>query len=102
MSDFIQPKAQAPLADEYGNVHYLGDELARGGQGVVFRGSLAEHAAQLETWAAWDPNEVHAALIARLRAKGVSPDELRDEIISLICGQKKSVFHKAFKWLKAR
>jgi len=26
-----------PLADEYGNLHYSGDELARGGQGVVFR-----------------------------------------------------------------
>jgi serine/threonine protein kinase len=26
-----------PLTDEYGNIHYLADELARGGQGVVFR-----------------------------------------------------------------
>jgi serine/threonine protein kinase len=26
-----------PLADEYGNFHYPADELARGGQGVVFR-----------------------------------------------------------------
>ena len=26
-----------PLADEYGNLHYPADELARGGQGVVFR-----------------------------------------------------------------
>ena len=26
-----------PLSDEYGNMHYLADELARGGQGVVFR-----------------------------------------------------------------
>jgi serine/threonine protein kinase len=25
------------IIDEYGNVHYIGDELARGGQGVVFR-----------------------------------------------------------------
>lgn len=25
------------LSDEYGNLHYLGDELARGGQGVVYR-----------------------------------------------------------------
>jgi serine/threonine protein kinase len=29
--------APKPLVDEYGNVHYLSDELARGGQGVVFR-----------------------------------------------------------------
>ena len=27
------------LADEYGNVHYLADKLARGGQGVVYRTS---------------------------------------------------------------
>lgn len=27
------------LVDEYGNVHYLADELARGGQGVVYRTS---------------------------------------------------------------
>lgn len=26
-----------PLADEYGNLHYVGTELSRGGQGVVFR-----------------------------------------------------------------
>lgn len=26
-----------PLSDEYDNLHYLADELARGGQGVVFR-----------------------------------------------------------------
>jgi len=30
-------KSPKPLADEYGNLHYLSDELARGGQGVVFR-----------------------------------------------------------------
>ena len=31
--------ASAPkqLVDEYGNIHYLSEELARGGQGVVFR-----------------------------------------------------------------
>jgi len=34
-----QAKASSPrpLADEYGNFHYPADELARGGQGVVFR-----------------------------------------------------------------
>lgn len=30
------------LADEYGNVHYSTDELARGGQGVVFRTADAD------------------------------------------------------------
>jgi len=29
--------APKPLRDDYDNLHYLGDELARGGQGVVFR-----------------------------------------------------------------
>lgn len=29
--------SKKPLVDEYGNFHYLADELARGGQGVVFR-----------------------------------------------------------------
>ena len=30
-------QAPNPISDEYGNLHYLADELARGGQGVVFR-----------------------------------------------------------------
>ena len=30
-------KYPMPISDEYGNQHYLTDELARGGQGVVFR-----------------------------------------------------------------
>jgi serine/threonine protein kinase len=32
-----KPQSSAPLSDEYGNQHELADELARGGQGVVFR-----------------------------------------------------------------
>jgi ribosomal protein L37E len=31
-----------PLADEYGNLHYLADELARGGQGIVYRTADAD------------------------------------------------------------
>lgn len=34
-SDITQ--APNPLSDEYGNLHYLADELARGGQGAVYR-----------------------------------------------------------------
>ena len=30
-------QAPNPLSDEYGNLHYLADELARGGQGAVYR-----------------------------------------------------------------
>lgn len=37
MSKFDEALSSKPLADEYGNQHYLVDELARGGQGVVFR-----------------------------------------------------------------
>lgn len=37
MSEFDKHRTQVPLADEYGNVHQIADELARGGQGVVFR-----------------------------------------------------------------
>ena len=36
MSEF-EPQAPKPLVDEYGNVHQITDELARGGQGVVYR-----------------------------------------------------------------
>jgi len=32
-----EQKYSKPLSDEYGNQHCLADELARGGQGVVFR-----------------------------------------------------------------
>lgn len=37
MNSFGNAPASTPLSDEYGNLHYLADELARGGQGVVFR-----------------------------------------------------------------
>lgn len=37
MREFDERQAKTPLTDEYGNVHQLADELARGGQGVVFR-----------------------------------------------------------------
>lgn len=37
MNNSEEQKLSKPLSDEYGNQHYLADELARGGQGVVFR-----------------------------------------------------------------
>ena len=37
MNDSDKTQAPKPLSDEYGNLHYLADELARGGQGVVYR-----------------------------------------------------------------
>ena len=37
MSRHDSPLPESPLVDEYDNIHFLSDELARGGQGVVFR-----------------------------------------------------------------
>ena len=37
MNKAEKSQSSKPLSDEYGNMHYLSDELARGGQGVVFR-----------------------------------------------------------------
>ena len=37
MNKIDKPLSSKPLSDEYGNKHELADELARGGQGVVFR-----------------------------------------------------------------
>jgi serine/threonine protein kinase len=37
MHKLAAARPSRPLADEYGNLHYLGAELAKGGQGVVFR-----------------------------------------------------------------
>jgi len=37
MSRHDSPRPESPLVDEYDNIHFLSDKLARGGQGVVFR-----------------------------------------------------------------
>jgi serine/threonine protein kinase len=37
MSSIDNTPVTGPLVDEYGNIHYAAAELARGGQGVVFR-----------------------------------------------------------------
>ena len=37
MHESIDHKAPKVLVDEYGNFHQITDELARGGQGVVYR-----------------------------------------------------------------
>jgi serine/threonine protein kinase len=44
--------AARSLVDEYGNIHYLSEELARGGQGVVFRTTDADLAIKqpLDAW----------------------------------------------------
>jgi len=42
MRDFEDDPVKAPLADQYDNVHQPTDELARGGQGVVYRTADAD------------------------------------------------------------
>lgn len=37
MNESESTAATKPLIDEFGNIHYLSEKLARGGQGVVFR-----------------------------------------------------------------
>ena len=46
-----------PLSDEYGNQHYLVDELARGGQGVVFRTKDADLAIKQPLDASGEPDK---------------------------------------------
>lgn len=46
-----------PLSDEYGNQHYLADELARGGQGVVFRTKDADLAIKQPLDASGEPDQ---------------------------------------------
>jgi serine/threonine protein kinase len=54
ISDTKPPK---PLIDQYGNLHYLGEELARGGQGVVFRTTDADLAVKQPLNAAGEPDK---------------------------------------------
>jgi serine/threonine protein kinase len=42
MSRHDKTQSAKPLVDEYGNIHYPSEELARGGQGVVFRTTDAD------------------------------------------------------------
>ena len=56
MSEF-EPQAPKPLVDEYGNVHQITDELARGGQGVVYRTKDADLAVKQPLDAAGQPDK---------------------------------------------
>jgi serine/threonine protein kinase len=63
MSEFNIPDANSkvsspkPLIDEYGNIHCLSDELARGGQGVVFRTKDTDLAIKQPLNAAGEPDK---------------------------------------------
>lgn len=56
MREFDKRQGGASLTDEYSNVHRLADELARGGQGVVFRTSDADLAIKQPLDAAGQPD----------------------------------------------
>lgn len=57
MNKFEEKKYSKPLSDEYGNQHYLADELARGGQGVVFRTKDADLAIKQPLDASGSPDK---------------------------------------------
>jgi len=63
MSDPDKTKANSgtsspkPLADEYGNLHELGDKLASGGQGIVFYTADADLAVKQPLNAAGEPDK---------------------------------------------
>lgn len=50
-------QAPKPLVDEYGNVHQIADELARGGQGVVYRTKDADLAVKQPLDASGQPDK---------------------------------------------
>jgi len=52
-----EKKYTKQLSDEYGNQHYLADELARGGQGVVFRTKDADLAIKQPLDASGEPDK---------------------------------------------
>lgn len=57
MSKFDKTPPRKPLVDEYGNLHRLADELARGGQGVVFRTKDADLAIKQPLNASGEPEK---------------------------------------------
>lgn len=57
MHEFIEHKAPKVLVDEYGNFHQITDELARGGQGVVYRTKDADLAIKQPLDASGQPDK---------------------------------------------
>ena len=66
MSRPANPPAARSLVDEYGNIHYPSEELARGGQGVVFRTQDADLAIKQPLDASGNPDK-NANLRERFR-----------------------------------
>ena len=57
MNRSYKTKAPNSLSDEYGNLHYLADELARGGQGAVYRTKDADLAIKQPLDASGQPDK---------------------------------------------
>ncbi len=57
MNSAVNAPATRPLIDEYGNIHYPAAELARGGQGVVFRTTDADLAIKQPLDASVNPDK---------------------------------------------
>ncbi len=57
MSNMNNTSAAKTLVDEYNNIHYLAEELARGGQGVVFRTTDADLAIKQPLDASGNPDK---------------------------------------------
>ncbi|MDE2427131.1 MAG: serine/threonine protein kinase [Burkholderiales bacterium] len=57
MHESIEHKAPKVLVDEYGNFHQITDELARGGQGVVYRTTDADLAVKQPLDASGQPDK---------------------------------------------
>ena len=57
MHESIEHKAPKVLVDEYGNFHQITDELARGGQGVVYRTKDADLAVKQPLDASGQPDK---------------------------------------------
>lgn len=66
-------QALKPLVDEYDNVHQMADELARGGQGVVYRTKDADLAVKQPLDAAGQPDK-NANLRERFQHVRLLPD----------------------------
>lgn len=57
MNSTVKAPVTRPLVDEYGNIHYPAAELARGGQGVVFRTTDADLAIKQPLDASGNPDK---------------------------------------------
>ena len=85
MHEFIEHKAPKVLVDEYGNFHQITDELARGGQGVVYRTKDADLAVKQPLDASGQPDK-NANLRERFQRIRLLPMPRHILMLPLFCG----------------